>query len=379
MLSGARLGQEFWAEMVETTCYLVNRSPSSALEDTTPQEGYKLWNPVTRKVLYIQDVVFREVKDAIKIEVQPKKLKKIEFELKEEESNSTAEKESEDEEPQTPGVRRSVQERRKPERDLEEEIYMKQPKFFAVKGKKELCPKENEEEEDMSCVPYVSAVSSLMYAMVYIRPDIAHAVGVLSRFTSKPGKEHWIVVKRVFRYLRGTSDYGLCYQGRPGLDRVLDIRGFVDADWAGDFDQRRSTSGYVFNLFGGAVSWMSKKQSVVALSTTEAEYMATTHASKETVWLQRLCSSMGLVQGAIRIDCDSQCAIFLAKNPAYHSKKEHIDVQYHFVRDMIEDKKVLLVKVDTLKNTADALTKSVSSEKFSWCRETMGVSGLKND
>eukprot|EP00253_Pinus_taeda_P002930 PITA_02930 len=149
------------------------------------------------------------------------------------------------------------------------------------------------------------------------------------------------------------------------------------SDWAGDLDQRRSTSGYVFNLFGGVVSWMSKKQSVVALSTTEAEYMAATHASKEAVWLQRLCSSMGLVQGAIRIDCDSQSAIFLAKNPAYHSKTKHIDVQYHFVRDMIEDKKVLLVKVDTLKNATDALTKSVSSEKFSWCRETMGVSGLE--
>jgi len=158
---------------------------------------------------------------------------------------------------------------------------------------------------------------------------------------------------------------------------MLDIRGFVDEDWVGDLDQRRSTSGYVFNLFGGAVSWMSKKQSVVALSTTEAEYMAATHASKEAVWLQRLCSSMGLVEGAIRIDCESQRAIFLAKNPAYHSKTRHIDVQYHFMRDMIEDKKVLLVKVDTLKNTADALKKSVSSKKLSWCRETMGILGLE--
>eukprot|EP00253_Pinus_taeda_P032794 PITA_32794 len=147
------------------------------------------------------------------------------------------------------------------------------------------CPKTQEEEEDMSRVPYASAVGSLMYAMVCTRPDIAHAVGVLSRFMSKPGKEHWTAVKRVFRYLRGTSDYGLCYQGRPGLDRVLHIRSFVDADWAGDLDQRRSTSGYVFNLFGGAVSWMSKKQSVVALSTTKTEYMAATHASKEAVWL----------------------------------------------------------------------------------------------
>ena len=104
--------------------------------------------------------------------------------------------------------------------------------------------------------------------------------------------------------------------------------------------------------------------------------MAATHASKEAVWLQRLCSSMRLVQGAIRIDCDSQNEIFLAKNPAHHSKTKHIDVQYHFVRDLIKDKKVLLVKVDTLRNTADALTKSVRYENFSWCRETMGVARL---
>eukprot|EP00253_Pinus_taeda_P018330 PITA_18330 len=254
---------------------------------------------------------------------------------------------------------------------------VKVPIPIGVKLSAEECPKTQEEEEDMSHVPYASAVGSLMYAMVCTRPDIAHALGVLSRSMSKPRKEHWTIVKRVFRHLRGTSDYGLCYQGRLGLDRVLDIRGFVDVDWVGDLDQRRFTSGYVFNLFGGAVSWMSKKQSVVALSTTEVEYMATTYVSKEAVWLQRLCSSMGLVQGGIRIDCDSQSAIFLAKNPTYRSKTKHIDVQYHFVRDMIEDKKVLLLKVDTLKNTADALTKSVSSEKFSWCREATGVSGLK--
>eukprot|EP00253_Pinus_taeda_P015216 PITA_15216 len=183
----------------------------------------------------------------------------------------------------------------------------------------EQCPKTQEEEEDMSHVPYASAVR------------------------------------------------------RPGLDKVLDIRGFVDAEWARNLDQRRSTSGYVFNLFGCAVSWMSKKQSIVALATTKAGYMTATHASKEAVRLQRLCSSTGLVHGAVRIDCDNQSEILLAKNPAYHSKKKHIDVQYHFVRDMIEDRMVLLVKVDTLKNTADALTKFVSSENFSACRKRMGI------
>jgi hypothetical protein len=135
-----------------------------------------------------------------------------------------------------------------------------------------------------------------MYAMVCIRLDIAHAVGVLRRYMSKLGKEHWTTIKRVFRYLRGTTNYGLCYQGRPGLDRVVGIHGFVDAYWARYLDRRISTSGYVFNLFGGAISWMRKRRVLVALSTTESEYMETTHARKEEVWLQRLCLGIGLVQ-----------------------------------------------------------------------------------
>jgi hypothetical protein len=108
-----------------------------------------------------------------------------------------------------------------------------------------------------------------MYAMVCTRLDIAHVVGFLSRYMSKLGKEYWTSINSVFRYLRGTTScYGLCYQGRPGLDRVLDIHSFVDEYWPGDMDHKRSTSMYVFNMFGGAIHWMRKRQSVVALSTT---------------------------------------------------------------------------------------------------------------
>jgi len=107
---------------------------------------------------------------------------------------------------------------------------VKVPIPIGVKLYVEHCPKTQEEEEGISCVPYASAVSSLMYAMVCTKPDIAHAVRVLSRFMSKLGKEHWTVVKRIFRYLHATSDYGLCYQERPGLDRFLDISGFVDVN-----------------------------------------------------------------------------------------------------------------------------------------------------
>ena len=107
-----------------------------------------------------------------------------------------------------------------------------------------------------------------MYTMVWTRPDIAHGVGVLSRYISKPRKEHWTTIKRVFRYLRGTINHAICYQGRAGPNRVLDVYGFIDANWDGDLYHRIYTSGYVFNLFGGAISWMRKKWVVVPLSTT---------------------------------------------------------------------------------------------------------------
>jgi hypothetical protein len=117
---------------------------------------------------------------------------------------------------------------------------------------------------------------------------------------------------------------------------VLDIHGFVHVELGGYLDCRRSTRGYVFNLFGGTISWMSKRQFVVARSTIEVGYMEATHASKEAKWFKILCSGIGLVQQVVRIDCDNQRPIFLAKNLAYHSKTKHIDIKYHFVRDMVE-------------------------------------------
>ena len=127
----------------------------------------------------------------------------------------------------------------------------------------------------MSRVPYSSAVGSLMYAMVCTRPDIAHAVGVVRRYMNNPGKEHWEAVKWILRYLRGTATYALCF---GGLDIVL--RGYVDSDIAGDKDNRRSTKGYVFTIGGTSVSWISKLQKIVSLSTMEEKYVAATKASK---------------------------------------------------------------------------------------------------
>jgi hypothetical protein len=190
---------------------------------------------------------------------------------------------------------------------------------------KEMCPKTQEEIEYMSRVPYSSTVGSLMYAMVCTRPDIAHAVGVVSRYMNNPGKEHWEAVKWILRYLRGTATHALCF---GGSDTVL--QGYVDSDMAGDKDSRRSTTGYVFTIGGTTISWISKLQKVVALSTTEAEYVVATEASKEMIWLQRFMEELGKKQENSRLYCDSESAIHLAKNSTFHSKTKNIQSQVPF-------------------------------------------------
>ena len=147
----------------------------------------------------------------------------------------------------------------------------------------------------------------------------------------------------------------------------------MDSDFAGDLDKRKSTTGYVFMLAGGAVSWVSKLQSVVALSTTEAEYMAATQACKEAIWMQRLLEELGHKQEKIQLFCDSQSALHIARNPAFHSRTKHIGVQYYFVREVVEECSVDMLKIHTNKNLADAMTKPICTDKFVWCRSSYGL------
>ena len=150
------------------------------------------------------------------------------------------------------------------------------------------CPTSEKDKEEILKVPYASAVGSLMYAMVCTRPDVAHAVGVVSRFLSNPGKEHWAAVKWILRYLRGTSKVCLCFgDGKPILD------GFTDSDMAGDIDSRISTSKYLMTFAGRVVAWQSKLQKCVALSTTEVEFIAITEACKEELWLKKFLQELG--------------------------------------------------------------------------------------
>ncbi|MCO5551899.1 hypothetical protein L7F22_005406 [Adiantum nelumboides] len=184
-----------------------------------------------------------------------------------------------------------------------------------------------------------------MYAMVATRPDIAYGMGVVNRFMSNLGKKHWEAVKGVLQYLNGTKDRCICF-GKGKLSVV----GYTDADYAGDLDKRRSTSGYLYTFAGGAISWLSRLQSCVTLSTTEAEYVAVSEACKEAIWLTCLVGDLGIVREIPVLHCDSQSAIQLARNLVFHAKTKHVDVRYHFIREVLEDKRLQLVKVHTKDN-----------------------------
>jgi hypothetical protein len=230
------------------------------------------------------------------------------------------------------------------------------------------CPTSDEDKEFMSKVPYQSAVGSLMYAMVATRPDIAFAVGAVSRFMSNPGKKHWDAVKLILRYLSGTKDKCLCLGKGDAY-----IIGYTDSDYAGCADSRKSTSGYIFQIMGGVIAWRSRLQDCVALSTTEAEYVAASEACKEAVWLSRLASDMGIPQHVPKLFCDSQSAIALAKNPVYHAKTKHIGVRYHFIRECIANSCISLEKVVSRENAADALTKALPQDALEHCCYLMGI------
>ena len=215
---------------------------------------------------------------------------------------------------------------------------------------------------------YQSVVGSLMYLATCTRPDIAYAVGMLARFSSKPNQSHWTAAKRVLRYLRGTVNFGILYRGESG------VLGYSDADWAGDADDRKSTSGYMFLIAGGPVSWKSRKQSTVALSTAEAEYVALSTAVQECMWMQRLLSELGNPpDGPTTILEDNQSSIAMAKNPQFHGRAKHIDIKHHFIRDQVSIGSIELQYCPTNEMLADVLTKGLAHEKFSILRERAGV------
>ena len=248
---------------------------------------------------------------------------------------------------------------------------VKTPQDPGLKLTKNMCEGGCNHEETMKNVPYRSAIGGIMYLMVATRPDLAVAVGALSQFAADPCPTHWQALKRVLRYLQATPTHGLDFS----RDGIATLQGYSDADWAGDVETRRSTSGYAFMMNNGCISWRSKKQRTVALSSTEAEYMALTEAIQEAIWLKAFLCELGEMKHdeAVKVYEDNQGAIALAKNPEFHKRTKHIGIRYHFVRERVEDGQVVLQYCSTKEMKADMMTKPIPAVQFEHLRHMLGV------
>jgi hypothetical protein len=238
-------------------------------------------------------------------------------------------------------------------------VYLKpdvQRKIPLVANFQQLLIEAQDSEEYDPKFPYREIVGSLMYASSVTRPDISAAVGVVSRFLEKPKRLHCEMVKQILYYLRQTADYGLFY-GSKGNQTVT---GYVDASWANNEDYT-SLYGFAF-LFGKSlISWCSKKQRGVALSSTESEYMTITHGSQEALWFLELLNEMGIEQRTVDLYEDNEASINMSNNPQEYKRTRHIQVRYHFVRDLVKENKIRLVHVGTADQLADIFTKGISS------------------
>ncbi|MCO5573051.1 hypothetical protein L7F22_026816 [Adiantum nelumboides] len=198
--------------------------------------------------------------------------------------------------------------------------------------------------------------------------DVAFAVGVVSRYMSNLGKKHWEAAKGLMRYLNGTKDLGVCFGGEDAC-----VLGYTNSNYAMDMDKISATLGYAFLFTGGAISWRSHLQNCTAMSTTQAEYVAASEASKETICLACLVSNLGISAETPTLHGDSQSDIMLAKNQVFNAKTKHMLVKYHFICNVLEDKHMQLVKVHTDNNPADLFKKGLPLKRFMHCRALMGV------
>jgi len=216
---------------------------------------------------------------------------------------------------------------------------------------------------------YRRIVGSLIY-MTITRPDLNYAVGVVSQFMQTPQKPHLDAVRRILRYIKHTLQCGIFYEAKSQLQ----VHGHTDTDWAGNVSNRRSTSGFMFSFGSGAVSWSSKKQPTVALSSTEAEYRGATITACEVVWLQKLLSDLGQsVDAHVVIYCDNISSILLANNPVYYARTKHIEVHYHFIKEKVLAKEIDLIHVSTEDQVADIFTKALGTDKLRKFRKMLGV------
>ncbi|XP_046391667.1 secreted RxLR effector protein 161-like [Ischnura elegans] len=235
------------------------------------------------------------------------------------------------------------------------------PEYPKLKGENDALPNNGK---------YREAVGALLYISTTTRPDISGAMSILCRRVSNPRQRDWEALKKLMRYLKQTSDMALNIYACEDLK----LTGYVDADWGGDIQDRKSTSAYIFKLGNSAISCSSRKQSSVALSTTEAEYVSAASASQEGVWLRQLLHDLGEVQNEpIIIYEDNQGCIKIASNEKFSARTKHIDVRHHFIRDLMKNNVIQLVYCRSEDMIADALTKPLPKIKFEELRNGMGL------
>jgi hypothetical protein len=221
-----------------------------------------------------------------------------------------------------------------------------------------------------SQIPYMEAVGSLNYLATCTRPDISYAVNRASRSMQAPTSEDWVNIKRIFRYLKKTKDFGITYKkGGPNNSPV----GYSDASYAPEATDRKSTSGYVFIMNGGAISWKSKRQPIISLSSMEAEYIAITTAAKEGIWIRKLEKDIKGKSDPIKIFEDNQSCIKTAENIIHNDRSKHIDVRYHWIREKVSNQDIMLQYCQTNDMAADMFTKPLGRMLLSRHMKTIGL------
>ena len=228
------------------------------------------------------------------------------------------------------------------------------------------------EKEQMKKIPYLASVGSLMYASMATRPDITFSTNKLSQFNSNPGLPHWTALQRILQYLKRTRNFALTL----GSMSCPTLVGCTDSDYARCTDTWRSTSGYMFTLGLGAISWSSKRQAIVTTSSCEAKYVASYHAMKEAMWLHSLLQTLGHSQHTTTIHSDNMGSIALTKDPGFHARSKHIDVQFHYTRECVDTKDILFKYIPTADMPADILMKALPRPKHEKFTALLGLGTL---
>jgi hypothetical protein len=218
---------------------------------------------------------------------------------------------------------------------------------------------------------YKQMIGCLMY-MLATRPDMAFSVCLAARYMERPTEMHVAAVKRILRYLKGTLNLGILYKCKT--DNNLILQGWSDSDYAGDYDDRKSTSGYIFTMGTSAICWSSKKQPIVTLSTTEAEFVSAASCACQCIWVRSILQHLNVKQdGSTFINCDNSSSIKLSKNPILHGRCKHIDVRFHFLRDLNKEGTIELRYCRSQDQLADMMTKALKLDTFCRLREGIGM------